>query len=71
VVKASLILTTSKFPVVLKPAEDDDGHNFVDNYDGSISRTVKDDNGNVFIVEDVEIDHHRQKREREWFLRVF
>jgi hypothetical protein len=66
-------------PVVLEPAEDDNGNNFVDNNNGLISGTVKDDKGNVLegvasrsnfrsLTGNGGQDHHHQ---RGWFLRVF
>ena len=43
--------------VVLEPAEDGNGNNFVDNNNGLISGTVKDDKGNV--LEGVNIELHK------------
>jgi serine-aspartate repeat-containing protein C/D/E len=37
----------SKIPLILQPAEDDSGNDFVDRNNGSISGTVNDDQGNV------------------------
>ena len=49
-----VVNSDNKIPVVLAPAEDDDGNNFVDNNNGLISGTVKDDKGNV--LEGVKIE---------------
>jgi serine-aspartate repeat-containing protein C/D/E len=41
--------------VTVKPSEKDDGNNFVDSNNGSISGTVKDDNGNPIVGVTVEL----------------